>query len=385
MEKLTEVLGFQKLGEIASASETKDVRQSIAGVIREQLEGPKPHFDMYEPKLIEAFQNLGPQAENFMANIRAIPFRQFFDKENGKIKEFLASSGTTGIQGAYYLIPVKLWTEIQTCAAQADIVSAISKRLFGPDEVSPGTTTKVDILKDGSVSVSDSPSGASAPLNNVETLQATLDFTKVYKCAFSVAGDLREDANWDILQLSVQEAGKQCGEKSSDLALTILATPPDGDGTLNSVSSTTANTSKWIDTGVTGLRDVFSDCLIDGFLPNTIVVTHHAMIHSIIDTAGATNAQVDTLRDFIKSGFPIGWAGMNVIYADVNALSTNKAFTTCKTVVFDKNNALITGRKRWLRVENYSDPISDLSGAVVSFRQDSITVYKDAIGKLTES
>ena len=61
------------------------------------------------------------------------------------------------------------------------------------------------------------------------------------------------------------------------------------------------------------------------------------------------------------------------------------AMTDCITMVFDRGSALLTGRKHWLKLENYSHPIEDLSGAVVSARQDSVTLYDDSICKITEA
>jgi len=61
------------------------------------------------------------------------------------------------------------------------------------------------------------------------------------------------------------------------------------------------------------------------------------------------------------------------------------AFTNCITVLFSRANALLTGRKRWMQINNYSDPVRDLTGAVVSFRQDSVSLYDDSIYVLTET
>ena len=59
--------------------------------------------------------------------------------------------------------------------------------------------------------------------------------------------------------------------------------------------------------------------------------------------------------------------------------------TNCISIIFDRRAALLTGRKRWLRMENYADPVRDLGGVVVSCRQDSVTLYDDAIYVLTET
>jgi len=67
------------------------------------------------------------------------------------------------------------------------------------------------------------------------------------------------------------------------------------------------------------------------------------------------------------------------------ATDAEGVFTDCVTLIFDRDNALVTGRKRWMEIKNYGDPVSDLAGAVVSCRQDSVTTYNDAIAVLTET
>jgi len=69
----------------------------------------------------------------------------------------------------------------------------------------------------------------------------------------------------------------------------------------------------------------------------------------------------------------------------VDVMNDSGAGTSCETLVFDKDYALLSGRKRWLRIENYSDPIRDLVGATVTARQDSVTIYNDACANITES
>lgn len=380
-EKLTETMGFQKLSE--SITKKEGNAQSIAKVIKEQLD--RGYFDMWEPELVEAWNNLGEgNVENIIANVKRIPFREFFDHKHGKIKEFLASSGTDGIAGAYYLIPVKLYAQLQTEAVQADIVAQISKVVLGPEELSPGATTKIDIMKDGQYKVNETSSGAIAPTETMETLQATLDFSKIYSMNIRLANDLLEDSQFGLLELHVNEAGRQIGEKSSDLALTILATAPDGDGTICSNTGTTAATTKWIDTGVTGLVDLFGDITKNGYVADTMATTHHTMIHSVMATTGATANESLMNNNFITGGFPATIAGMNIIYSDTDYLSNAQAYTYCHTILFAKQYSMITGRKRWMRVENYSEPVRDLKGAHVTFRQDSVTLYKDAIGNMIE-
>ena len=49
-----------------------------------------------------------------------------------------------------------------------------------------------------------------------------------------------------------------------------------------------------------------------------------------------------------------------------------------------RSEAGVCVRKRWLKIENYSDPVKDLAGAVVTFREGYSTVNKDAINLVSE-
>ena len=383
MWKLTETnaqMGFQKLCETAGAS--KDNIPSVSNVIKEQLD--HNYFDMYEPEMLEAFRAMGDvQANNFLASIHNIPFRHFFDTRNGKIKEYLASSGTTGIAGAVYLIPVKLYADLQTEAVQADVVAQISKVLLGPDQVSPGTTMKVDIAKDGQYKVSQIAGGAIAPSESMETVQATLDFTPIYGINIRLANDLLEDSQFDILGLHTSEAGRQIGEKASDLAITVMYLSTDGDGTRNLITGDQAY-AEWAADGSHTVEDGISLNLSDGYVPDTMLLTHKAYNYNLKGTSGIQYNESALQAAWLQSGYPTQLAGMNLVYSDTDYLSNNQAYDTSKMIVFTKAYALLSGRKRWMRIENYSEPVRDLKGAMITFRQDSVTLYNDSIAPCIE-
>ena len=64
------------------------------------------------------------------------------------LKEFLAKSGTTGIMGAAYSVPVKLHQTLYDAAYATDITSDISMNVLGPESI-PGSTLDVAILSRG--------------------------------------------------------------------------------------------------------------------------------------------------------------------------------------------------------------------------------------------
>jgi len=269
---------------------------------------------------------------------------------------------------------------MQLEAVQTDIVPAISKAVLGPEAI-PGTTLKVDIAVDGAYIFNESSSGAIAPTETIKTVQATLDLTPVYTINFRIGNDLIEDSKFDLISMHVSEAGRQAGERASTLAATILYTAPDGDGTVNAIVSGQAY-STWIAGGTTGVEDAITANLTDGFAPDTMLVTHKAMLYKIVGSGGAAGNAGDALTaSWLMGGWPSKIGCLNMVYSDIDYLNTAAA----KAVVFTKEYGILTGRKRWLRVENYSEPVKDLTGAVVSFRQDSISLYKDAICTYTET
>ena len=95
--------------------------------------------------------------------------------------------------------------------------------------------------------------------------------------------------------------------------------------------------------------------------------------------------------ELVREGYPSRLAGLNLVYSEVPALSyalgvtTGNAYEDLNSYVIDKDYALLSGRKRWLRIENYSDPVRDLVGATVTMRQDSVTVYNDSICRIRET
>ncbi|RLC88043.1 MAG: hypothetical protein DRJ03_04035 [Chloroflexi bacterium] len=350
----------------------KDELQPLIKEVKQRLDDG--YFDWDEFGIVKHYAPGNPEKRKaLMENLRRIPLR-----------EFLAKSGTTGIAGAAYLIPDKIYQVMFDSAVEADIVADISIAMIPADQI-PGSTLKVDIAVDESYKPKKYSSGASMPTETIKTVQATLDFTTSWGINFQIANDLIEDSQFDVIEMHLRNAGREMGEFASNEALTVLKTATDGDGTVNSANTGDADETKFRGGTTSDIKTAIKGVVDDGYTPDTMVVTHEAMLHSIIETAGAQYAEVTLMDSFVKEGWPSTLAGMNVVYSDVDTLTNSKAFTDCVTIVFDKDYALLSGRKRWLRIEKYSDPIRDLAGATVTARQDSVTVYNDSIYVLTES
>lgn len=377
--ELKETMSLQEMGE-------KIAKKDGPGFcIKEQLE--RGYFDPYDYELLSAWRGVSKEDNaKFMNTLRDIPLRDMIAAAtpnaktyvNPHLKEFLASSGTTGIAGAYYLIPVKLWDTMQTESVQTDITAAISKQVLGPESIQ-GTTMKIDIAKDGQYIFNESSSGAIAPTETIETVQATLDFSTLYTLNFRIANDLIEDSQFDLIEMHVREAGRQAGEKASTLAATVLYTGTDGDGTVNAINSG-QNYSIWAAGATVGIEDALTYNATDGYTSDTLLLTHKAFLYSIKNT-GAQYNEGQINNEWVKNGYPTQLGGMNIVWSDIEYLNAAAA----KAVVFTKEYGILSGRKRWLRLEKYAEPVKDLTGAVISFRQDSVSLINDSICQYVEN
>jgi len=351
----------------------------------------------YDHDMANLFAGQGKaDSKQIMETLRNVSLQQIVRRctpnELGfKVREFLASSGTTGIAGAVYLIPTKIYQIMFDSAVQADICDQISIAMVPAEEI-PGTTLQVDIAKDGSYVPKKYSSGGAMPAQTIETVKATLDFSESFGINFPITNDLIEDSQFDLIEMHLRNAGREMGEYASNLAVGILTTATDGDGTFNGsgVATTTAVTTKWQGDTTSDVEKAIDWNCQDGYLSNTILISHHAMMHSVIRTLGT--ATTDESQPWIyhrvagpDGGWPTKMFDHNIVYSEVDNLTNSGTYDPMKTVVFQKEYALLTGRKRWLRIEKYSNPIKDLVGATVTARQDSVTVYNDSIAIITET
>jgi HK97 family phage major capsid protein len=306
------------------------------------------------------------------------------------LKEFIARSGTDGIAGAYYLIPTKIYQTLFDSAVEEDNVAwlCIGGRIIPAEEIG-GTTMLVDIAEDNSYVVKPFSSGGQMPTETIKTIQATLDFSTTYGINFRITNDLIEDSQFELIDMHIRNAGREMGEYANYLALSVLKTATDGDGTVNGGASGSANETKFTG-GTVDLCDLDQLIHNDGYKPNKIVLTHEAWYHSIVSTAHISTSTYSEpwAYNAIVDGAAKKMLGCDCWYSTSSALYTLESDGTwddCVTIMFDDRYALLTGRKRWLRIENYSEPIRDLVGATISMRQDSVTVYNDSIGVITET
>ena len=374
------MIGLQEMTRLAEKEDNKDLGKSVTEMLH------RGYFDYDEANLwgtgyIQREQRINPMKT---ADRQAI----FESVKNIPLREFLARSGTAGIAGAAYLIPTKIYQIMFDSAVEEDLTTWLS--IGGniiPAEQIGGTTMSVDIAKDGSYVPKKISSGGIMPTETIETVQATLDFSDIWSLNFRIGNDLIEDSQFDIIEMHVRNAGREMGEFATNEALTVLKTATDGDGTVNGGATTDVNQTMF--TGATGvdLKDAHQEVLDDGYFPNKMVLVPHAWYHSIVTTGfiAASTYSEPWAYEAIVNGLPTKMLGCEIRWTTVNTMTNDKVMDDLVSIMFEDRFALLSGRKRWLRIENYSEPIRDLVGAAITCRQDSVTVYNDSIGVVTET
>jgi hypothetical protein len=282
-----------------------------------------------------------------------------------------ASSNT----GADDLVAAKLHDTLIYAARDYDIAPQIGYVVNKWE----GGNLKVQVTVDGSYTPKPFVSGGKLNEVNASFVYAELK-PEAYGIPILAGADMIDDQEYGIIQWHVEKAAAATAQKSSQLALAALIAASDGDGTLNSGNSGDAANTKWTGASTTGIDTAYIANGVDNFKSDSIITTTTSWADSIYSTIPAGTV----VSAATKPTFDFNVAGLNVMIWH-NAADLTSAASKLMTMVFDSKNALLTGRKRWMEIKNFSNPMEDIAGAVVSFRQDSVTLYRDAVFKITET
>lgn len=361
-----------------SLQEVKDKAKVQLNNIREVMDrygSYHPEMETGNHQLADGFYGLGKAEE--------LELRETLDRLS--LAELLAKGGNYGVA---YLTPTKLHDTLIMYSQETDIVPKIS---INPIAMYwEGANVKLPIIDDYTYYPQEFISGGQIPDVSAKTDSAPTLAMVSFGLAPKITTDMLEDNAFNLVQFHATQAAKGIGKKASTLALTILKTATDGVGTMNPVTAGTAETTP------AQVLEGIDAVGCDEFLANTMIVTPEAWEHSIsgIEVAGGTAG--DYWRPLDAVSFPAPSLGyhakfhmLDVLFAVNTPLhkstdAQGAAFDDCVTIVFDRNNALFTARKRWMQIDNYADPVKDLAGCVITCRQDSVTVYDDAIAVITE-
>lgn len=305
------------------------------------------------------------------------------------LREFLIKSGTVDIAGAAYLIPAKLNDILYHAAEERDIAKLISAEVVNGWE---GGALTVDTVERRTMRGGLGWMGGSSATRVPTTVKATLT-PKLIKCPLIMTGEAVEDNNFNLVEWYVREAGRGMSWKSGELALEVLkdTVADEGIGTKNTEAAG-ADTTTYLD--ILNSIDVVG---MDEWIANTMIVTPEVWTDAIAyhdEIAGGAGGDFGVQAPFRMrepaEGFDLKYHMLDTLFSTSSLLHDTAdvigaAFTACKTLVFDRRAAILTGRKRWLQIDDYVDPVRDLAGAVVSARQDSISMYDDSICVTSET
>ena len=296
------------------------------------------------------------------------------------LREFMAKSGTAGIGGAYYLAAVKTHDLLINYAAETDKVPILSRLLVEKWE---GGDLTIAVADDGSFVPTPASSGGKGVEQEAKFMNPTITPDPTYVLAPHIGDDLVEDAvrgvQGDVLEWHLAQAAQACGRKATNLALAVLMTAADGWGDINTAATGDGGITKWTGATTMDILDAIDENSIDGWISNTIITSGTSWQDQIARTLPTGSTYLP-----VKQGFTHCVNDMDILLHNSASTLTNSS-SKLVTIVLDRVNALITGRKRWLQLENYKDPIRGLAGAVITFRQDSVTFNDDAICRITET
>ena len=338
---------------------------------RKEVKRSMDAYGFYDPSHASLYDNQKRSVERELReSIRRIPLR-----------EFLVKSGTTGVAGAAYFIPTKIHDILYYSSKQFDVVPLIGQVITGWE----GGALNVDIVKDDSLRARRYGAGGALPTDTAESIQATIT-PKAFGFNIPINNEMIEDSQFDLIEWHIGQAGKAMGRTASNLAIEVLKTATDGDGTVNSGTSGDADETMFTQGTTTDIVTAIRKLGDDEWVPDTLLCTSEAYGHSIMMHAASANLNQANVAPGYNSRVGILDVIINnspLLHASTDVAGA--AFTNCVSIIFSRENSMLTGRKRWLRVENYANPQEDLVGVAVTGRQDSIDLYSDSIYVLTES
>lgn len=292
------------------------------------------------------------------------------------IREYMVA----GLAGASYLIPDKIYDIMFEAGSAQDIAP-----LMSPITSCPGSSLDVDVEVDGSFAAHFVGGGGESPAETIGTEQITIT-PQLFDVRPAITLEMIEDSQFDLMGLHMRRAAEVMGEFSTQQILGQFVTGTSGgDGTQNTETSNTANATYLFD-----LAESWNENYQDKHLSDVIVMGPEPITDILQDST--VSQYSDQFHSRAVTAGPLEWGtfmGMKVIIVPMNEAytGTGALYIGGKWVTFilSKAKASLTVRKRWLRIDNYTDPVRDLVGAKISARQATKLVYNDASCKLTES
>ena len=307
------------------------------------------------------------------------------------LKEFVGHSGalTTGFTGSAssgfsYLLQDAIYTGLFENATMTDLTPTISNVM-----TSPTAWLKIDAEVDGQYKPKWFASGGEMAQETIQVTQGTIT-PRLFGFNIGVTNEMLEDNAFDTMATHVRIAGKRMGEWSTLMCLFPIMDDHRASATTYRVEGAYNTVSAGGDyLYLSDLAEGWGANNIDGWgTDNIVVLPPHAPQTLLFGESGKTTSTDTTQTAYNLQSNPIG-SPMGLPCYMTSHMTTSDTpaalqywsglySTTWHALVLNKNYGIQTLRKRWLKMENYSDPVKDLVGACVSSRQGHMVAYADA-------
>jgi len=309
------------------------------------------------------------------------------------LREYLGPSttlttGTTAAAGAPYVIPDKIYAELFESARGMDLVPYISNVVD-----SPGATLKIDAEVPNTYYPKIVGGGGENPNETIQITQGTIT-PRTFTLSPQITNDMIEDSQFELMERHIDIAGRAMGDFSTKMCLFPIMDDH------RATATTYAITGAYNGVNAGGTYVYASDVMeameqnnLDGFPSDVIVLPALYGAATLLkgEGAGTPIPTLEAVSKFNLTQNPIGTFFGAPAYIVINDGTTSGLWasaalqyyaglyaTTWHTLVLNKKYGIQTLRKRWLKIERYSDPIKDLQGAVVSSRQGHMVARADA-------
>jgi len=205
--------------------------------------------------------------------------------------------------------------------------------------------------------------GAEIPVGTEDYDSVTLT-PKKYGVRPLISREMVEDAEWDVIEYQLAEAGRAMADLETEKIITQMISDAG-----NSVAAATSGTLAYTD-----VVDILKECLVDNFTPDVLVIHPTELADLLKDTA------IQKAMEW--GGPPVAPSGAVTKLLGMRVLVSTKV-TSGTALAVDSKHAGVLFIRRDITAEDYEDPVKDLAGVAITARWAYATLRADAIGKVT--
>ena len=205
--------------------------------------------------------------------------------------------------------------------------------------------------------------GAEIPIGTEDYDSVTLA-PKKYGVRPLISREMVEDAEWDVIQYQLAEAGRAMADIETEKIITQMISDAG-----NSAAAATPGTLAYTD-----IVDMINLIMTDDFAANVIAVHPSKFADLLKDTA---------IQKAMEWGGPaVAPTGKIGTLLGMRVLISTRVPTSTPFVA-DSKHAGVLFIRRDITAEDYEDPVKDLAGVAVTARWAYATLRANAIGKIT--